>query len=196
MSDKMIRTSNTLAKQLSKSLQTGSLADLVRVRQEQNIFLLLDCSGSMGSRMKNGRSRMQGLRETVSSIQSEKEMRMVQFGVGDESTFITSIPDACGGTPLHQAIIFAKTNQAGRAIVISDGAPDSENAAMDAARSFGGRIDVVFIGDEGEHGEMFLKRLAEATGGESFTGDLSDPKQLAGKIIGLLGSGEADDDED
>lgn len=196
MTDKMVRANNPLVKQLSKSLTLGSLNDLVRVRQDTNIFLLLDCSGSMGSIMRNGKQRMAGLRETVKDIQAEKEMRMVQFGFGHEPGFISSIPDASGGTPLHLAIDFGKNNGAGRAIVISDGCPDDERLAMESARNFGGRIDVVFVGDPGERGEFFLKQLAEATGGESFTGDLADPKKLVGQVMGLLGAGEASDEDD
>lgn len=192
----LVRTHSPLIKSLKNSLQAGSLSDLVRVRQDSNIFLLLDCSGSMDSYTSNGKTRITGLRETVRSIQSEKEMRMVQFGFGTECTFITEIPNPSGGTPLHLAIRFAKQNGAGRAIVISDGCPDSENEAMDSAREFGGRIDVVFIGNPGERGEMFLKRLAEATGGEAFTGDLTEPKKLASAVMGLLGAGEEDDDDE
>lgn len=196
--DKLILRSNPLVKSLSKGLQVGSLADLIRVRQESNIVLLLDCSGSMGSVMANGKSRIQGLRETVQSIQSEKQMKMIQFGSGFEPSYVETIPDDDGGTPLTQAIILAKNTGVGRAIVISDGVPDSQQTALEAARSFGGRIDVVFVGDAGEPGEIFLKRLAEATGGESFTGDLSEPKMLSSAVLGLLtdGSDSDEDDED
>lgn len=199
--NKLVRRSSSLTKALSQSLQVSSLDDLLRVKQDSNIFMLLDVSGSMGTRMrKNGKTRIQGLREAVKDIQSEREMKMVQFGFGNEPSFVTSIPDATGGTPLHLAIQFARQNGAGRAIVISDGVPDDKRLALDAAREFGGRIDVIFVGDEGEAGEAFLKILAESTGGESFTGDLSEPKQLAGKVMGLLTAKEDangdDDDED
>jgi hypothetical protein len=55
---------------------------------------------------------------------------------------------------------------------------------------------VVFVGDPGDHGEEFLKRLAQSTGGESFTGDLSDPKKITAGVVGLLTSGEESDEED
>jgi Mg-chelatase subunit ChlD len=197
MSDKLILKSNPLVKSLGQSLRVkGSLTDLVRARKESNIMLLLDCSGSMGARMQNGKTRMQGLREAVRDIQAEKEMPMAQFGYGFEPSLITSIPDASGGTPLHLGIDFCRNQKSGRVIVISDGYPDNPNFALEAAQRFGGRIDVVFIGEPGEAGEAFLKRLAESTGGESFTGDLKDPKQLAGQVIALLTDGSDADDED
>lgn len=194
--DKLIRANNPLVKDLKTSLRAGSLADLVRVKQLENVFLLLDCSGSMSSGMPSGKRRIDGLRETVKSILTERSLRMVQFGCGYEPSFIEQIPDPEGGTPLDKAIIFAKTNNAGRAIVISDGQPDDQGRALEAARQFGGRIDVVFVGYPGEAGEFFLKRLAESTGGESFTGDLSVPKALAGQVMLLLGDGDDDEDDD
>lgn len=194
--DKLIVRSNPLVKSLSQSLRAASLTDLVRVRREEEIMLLLDCSGSMGSYTRSGKSRIQELREAAGEIQREKEMRMVQFGYGYEPSFVTRIPDASGGTPLHTAIDFAKSNKAGRAIVISDGIPDNQQLAMEAAQRFAGRIDVVFVGDPGEAGELFLKRLAESTGGESFTGDLAEPKKLAGKVLALLSDGSDDDDDE
>lgn len=196
MSDKLIKANNPLAKSLNQSLQAGSLKDLVRVRQQEHPFLLLDCSGSMAAQMRNGKTRIAGLRETVSTIQRERELKMVQFGYGHEPSFVTTIPNPSGGTPLHSAITFAKHNNAGRAIVVSDGWPDNTQMALDAAQAFGGRIDVVFVGDPGDPGEAFLKRLAEMTGGESFTGDLSEPKLLAGKVVALLTDGDDDDDDD
>lgn len=195
MSDKLIPHGSQLAKTLEQSLRVGSLKDLIRVRKEENIFLLLDCSGSMGAPLGNGQKRIDGLRATVRGIQSEREMKMVQFGYGYEPSFINTIPNPSGGTPMHQAIDFARTNGAARAIVISDGIPDSKSAAMESAQRFGGRIDVVFVGDPGEPGEAFLKELAASTGGDSFTGDLRDPKMLASKVMGLLGDGEDEDDD-
>lgn len=184
-----------LARELNKSLQVGSLDDLVRVQTESNIWLLLDCSGSMSSPMRNGKDRIAGLRETVDSIQSERRMQMIQFSGSVQVT--EYVPDPNGGTPLAEAIDLARTNECSRAIVISDGEPNNENAAMDSAKRFGGRIDVVFVGDPGSHGEAFLKRLAQSTGGESFTGDLTEPKKITAGVIGLLTAGtELDDDDD
>lgn len=196
--DKMVVGNRSLVQKLNQSLRVGSLTDLIRVRQNENVLLLLDCSGSMDSRIANGQTRSAALGDTVRGIQSEKELKMAQFGSGHEPSFVTmnAIPPPCGGTPLHLAIDFGKSNGHARLIVISDGCPDSEHAALEAANRFGGRIDVVFIGNKGERGEAFLLSLARTTGGESFTGDLTNPKQLAGKIVGLLSDGKDDDEDD
>lgn len=198
-----IAQNSSLLKSLGKSMQVSSLSDLVRVQEDQNIVLLLDVSGSMDESCydKDGRvsgKKIKGLRDTVNGIQTERTIPMVAFPFpyhGD-GKYVTEIPNPGGGTPLHEAIDFAKSEKVGRAIVISDGEPDDRQRALQSAKDFGGRIDVVFVGKPGSSGEEFLKMLAEATGGESFTGDLSDPKQLTSKVMGLLGSGEADDEDE
>lgn len=193
-----------LSKNLNKSLTAGgSLADLVKKKStvfEGKIVFLLDCSGSMGSRMYTGQTRIAGLRDAVKEVQKAQDglrIPMIQFGAGwDEVGECLEIPDPEGGTPLHKAIDLAKTKEYGRAICISDGMPDSQTSAIEAAKRFGGRIDVIFTGNTGEPGEAFLKHLAELTGGEMFTGDLADIKQITGTITLLLGTGSDDDDDE
>jgi hypothetical protein len=106
--------------------------------------------------------------------------------------FVDVVPEPDGGTPLHAAIPMAKTYGATRVVVISDGMPDLAEQCMIEARSFGGRIDVVYVGAPGYGGEDFLKRLAEATGGTCGVGDLKNVKMLSKGIIGLL-AGDVDD---
>lgn len=202
---------STLVKSnLERSLEVGSLKELVRAKTSQKVLLLIDVSGSMGYTMRNSKQRIDGLRESVREIQKSHQTDMIAFGLDQfnnksapsavsssnaEVGFVTTIPDPHGGTPLHSAIDLAKQSEAGRCVVISDGVPDSRTRAMESARSFGGRIDVVFVGNPGEPGEEFLRQLAEATGGTSFTGDLSEPKQLGKGIVALI-EGAKDDDED
>src|SRR5215475_14490602 len=51
--------------------------------------------------------------------------------------------------------------------VISDGAPDSETAALDEARTFQSKINTVYIGPEEGSGADFLRRLSALTGGRN-----------------------------
>lgn len=182
----------SLVKSLQQSLNTTTLSDMIRVRTSEEVYLLLDCSGSMDTRMANGKSRENGLHETVKEITKERsDVKMIAFGGRDGGAYVVShIPASGGGTPLHAAIDLAKAKECGRCVVISDGCPDSVQAAMESAKRFGGRIDVVFVGNAGEYGEAFLKELAESTGGTEFHGDLGVPKELGGKIMGLLGEAE------
>jgi hypothetical protein len=126
---------------------------------------------------------------------------MIAFGGADaycgQGAYVTTgVPRPTGGTPLHDAIDLARKQECGRVVVISDGQPDSQRLALDSAKAFGGRIDVVYVGDPGDLGEEFLRKLAESTGGTEFHGDLSEPKQLGGRIAGLLGAAQDDDDDD
>jgi len=117
-----------------------------------------------------------------------------------EVAFVDTVPDAQGGTPLAEAIDFASQNGFGRLVVISDGSPNyPHSTSMDAARRFGGQIDVMYIGDPGDPGSVFLEQLAAATGGQRFEGDMSDIKEITGAVIGLLNGDvleQDDDDED
>jgi Mg-chelatase subunit ChlD len=183
--------------QLERSLSANSLEDLVRVKTSEHAFLLLDCSSSMDEEMRNGKKRIDGLRDVVKEVQSRRQTQMVAFGPRHEDRtvfFCSRVPAPAGRTPLDEAITFAKDNGAGRIVVISDGWPNNPATAKEAATQFGGQVDVVFVGDPGDPGSTFLKELAEMTGGTEFDGDLSEPKKLGGAVIGLL-NGAVDETE-
>lgn len=209
-------SNNTLMRAASRSIEVKSLKDLVRARSNENPVLLIDVSGSMGWRMANGKTREQGLNEVVVQMQKQRPTQMIAFGIVGESHDPTGIEPTTGvqivamvsevppvrseaGTPMGEAIDFARMKGFGRAVVISDGAPNDRNKAMEAAKQFGGRIDVVYIGDAGDPGSIFLEQLAEATGGSRFEGDLTDVKEITSAVVGLLMGDvelEQDDDDD
>jgi hypothetical protein len=207
---------NKLARQLGKSLQITSLKDLVRAKTSETAMLVLDCSGSMWDVMRNGKTRIQGLREVVAQVQASRPTTLIAFGPPKFNSedpsglhsrpavayFVTEVPDPGGLTPLAEAIDFAREQGAGKIVVVSDGQPNDSQRAMESARRFGGIIDVCFVGDDGDLGAMFLDQLAKVTGGSKFNGDLGETKLIGGKIVGLLGGAvfeevdEDDDDED
>jgi len=180
-SNELVRT------KLEQGLSLGSLKSLVKATAE-SVMLLLDTSGSMETRMSTGRRRIDGLRVVVTDIKAQGHVPMIAFGGPYDSQvrFVDVVPDPDGGTPLHEAIPFAKVYGATRLVVISDGCPDLTDQSMEAARAFGGQIDVVFVGNAGESGSFFLDQLAQATGGKRFEGSLGDTKQLTATVIGLL----------
>lgn len=181
-------------KNLERSLRTTSLSDLVRVRAGQDVWLLVDASGSMAGVMRNHKRRIDGLDEVVRDIRSKRPVQMIAFG--HDGAFKTeSVPRPGGGTPLTEAIVLAKQLNTGRCIVISDGEPNNPQTALAAAKDYAGQIDVVFVGDPGEPGEEFLKALAQSTGGTEFRGDLSQPKELSKGIIGLITAGTEEEEE-
>lgn len=178
---------------LERQLMTTSLKDLMKADDEHGVvFLLLDISSSMNSEMRNGKKKIEGLREVVREVKTRGPVQMAVFpphNSAGAAEFVTSVPHPHGGTPLAQAIEWCKIEGANRLVVVSDGAPDDREGAKEKAKAFGGRIDVVYVGNPGGKGAIFLKELAEMTGGSHFNGDLSTPKELAPRIAGLLGAG-------
>lgn len=185
MTDSLVRT------QLESSLQASSLRSLVRATTDTPM-LLIDTSGSMGSPIVpndyDTPRRIDALREVVKTIKSAGNVPMIAFGgsMDEQVRFVDDVPEPAGGTPLHLAIPLAGKYGATRLVVLSDGMPDLTEQSIIEAKDFGGRIDFVFIGAPGEHGEAFLTELASVTGGTSMTGDLRDPLLLSRGVIGLL----------
>lgn len=103
-----------------------------------------------------------------------------KFCPGGVPEFISGSTNLVGGLKFIQA---ADTLGI-KFIVISDGEPDSEQAAIDLARKFKTQIDVVYIGPERGGGSLFLGRLAEASGGKYMAADLA--KDLNAKVQLLL----------
>lgn len=163
----------------------GGLSKLVAARKAAvTTMLLIDCSYSMNdpTGYYGGPSKMDALRRIVGELRRDgMTTQMVGFGIsrGAESVgFIESVPDALGGTPLTEAILFAQHYGAGHLVVISDGQPNDPHTAMAAAQQFGGAIDVFFVGPKHDPGEQFLTQLAQATSGKCQQVSLSQPKAL------------------
>jgi len=182
MSD-LVRTTHTLA-------PTGKLGSLASLHKAP--FLVLDISSSMRDPIEGSFRRIDRLREIVATLhQKGADFRQIVFSDSPHET--TTVPEPQGGTNLSSAIAMALDNYATKIAVVSDGEPNSEEAAMAEARrakDMGVMIDVMFCGQPGSRGEAFLKELAQATGGTGETVDFSDePDQLTGKTMLMLGDG-------
>lgn len=207
--------SNELARRnLEISLQLGDLGDLVKASEV--VMLAIDTSGSMASAANakesakqkaaaiagwvNGWSdgpnthyqrRIDCLRIVVTGILNTGHVPMIAFGgpYDAQVRFVDVVPEPDGGTPMHAAIALAKSYGANRLVVISDGAPDLPGECRIEAQGFGGRIDCVYIGEENDGGHVFLKDLAQLTGGTCTVDDIGETLKLTSKIIGLLEGG-------
>jgi hypothetical protein len=131
------------------------------------VVVLADCSSSMAE-SAGGRTKEAILREALGGCWPELPGAAL---VGFASTARrvdapTDLPSPAGGTALHLALDAASALRPGRTLVISDGEPDDEDAALAAAGRVPGRIDVIYCGpDSNTQAIAFMRRLATAGGG-------------------------------
>lgn len=186
--DELVKSEQQLADRLAGTLARRSLTDLVKSRTEVRM-LVVDCSGSMAQTTDKGERKIDALRAVVAEVRERVGCKVLAFGHAWQPEIVDSIPEPSGGTPLHDAIHAGKSHRATHLIVISDGIPDSQSAALDAAREFGGKIDAVYVGPKGGPGPKFMQQLAGLTGGTSDALDLAQKELVGSRILGLLGDG-------
>lgn len=196
MNTTLATTATTALDQLNRSLAKGSLGDLVQARTKRTL-LLVDVSGSMAHMIvKTGKRRIDALRGVVADLRSTHNVPVAAFGLrGRQPVDLLEgghIPEPQGSTPLDRGIAYGTEQGANHLVVVTDGEPNSPEAAYEAARHFGGPIDVFFVGDATDYGRHFASELARRTGGKFHFNDLTGaPKELAGEIRLLLGDGGA-----
>jgi Mg-chelatase subunit ChlD len=183
-----LTTTKTALDQLNKSLEKKSLKDLVRARTKRSL-LIVDCSGSMREPIRSGERKIDALRTVVKNLRETHPVPVAAFGTREGIVLVDTVPEPSGMTPLHSAIDFGRREGATHLVVVTDGLPDSEEAAFAAATTFGHPIDVFYIGDGHDRGSRFAAELAKLTGGTAHLTDLGKPKELSTKIAGLLGEG-------
>lgn len=192
MANNSLTKTSSAIDRLTNSLEKGSLSSLVKARTRRSI-LLVDCSGSMGESIRSGGTKIQAMRRVVSDLRESHPVPVAAFGIfkseGGPVKLVETIPGAQDMTPIDDAINFAKRQGATHAVLVTDGIPDSETDAFEAARAFGGPIDCFYIGDGHDRGARFCQELASMTGGTANLTDLAKPKELGTKIAGLLGDG-------
>jgi len=178
--DALVRTATD---SLTKSLGKSSLDEFLTASRRS--MMLVDVSSSMNETIRSGGTKIDACRATCDALRESNPVPVAAFGGIVE--LVDRVPHPSGGTPLHRGIEFAQGLGADHLVVITDGEPDSESAALAAAKAFGGVIDVFYIGNGDDAGSRFAAELARQTGGSVNLTDLAQPKQLAGKILLLLG---------
>jgi hypothetical protein len=129
--------------------------------------LLADCSSSMAE-AAGGRTKAAILREALDSVWPDcPGAVLIAFGSTAQAVGSPSeLPSPAGGTALHLALEAATAHRPRRSVVISDGRPDSEDAALDAAAGLPGLIDVIYCGPDSDATALdFMRRLARTGGG-------------------------------
>ena len=172
---------------MNNQIAVGSLSD---VAQRQNISLaesflsakivvLLDTSGSMNyGDAPNGKTRKEHAEKALTSIQGRYPGAVALITFASHVDFVPSGKPYWGGgtTDLTAGLEFVKiADDCGlKIVVISDGEPNDERSALQVARTFNDKIDVIYCGREGEYGEQFLQQLAAESGGQFFNDGVGD----------------------
>jgi Mg-chelatase subunit ChlD len=190
MEEGLVKSEQQLAERLAGTLARRSLSDLVKTRMQVSL-LVVDCSGSMAETTDKGERKIDALRTVVAEVRERVACKVLAFGHAWQPEIVDAVPEPSGGTPLHDAITTAKGHRATHLIVVSDGIPDSQTAALEAARDFGGKIDAVYVGPKGGPGPQFMQQLAGLTGGTSDALDLAQKELVGKRILGFLGAGQS-----
>lgn len=132
---------------------------------------LIDISSSMlHNDSRGGRQRSDVANEELINLQRELPGKIGVVAFSSDPIFVPGgvIPTPYGGTNLARALRYVKiADGTVHFYVISDGLPDSEEAAMEVARTFTSPISTIFCGPETDlRGQAFLQRLAKVAGGK------------------------------
>lgn len=142
--------------------------------------LLLDISGSMESYLENGKTRISELRVLAAEFTN---VRRFEFSSScSELNSSDPIPDANGGTNMAGAFLKVKSAGISHVVLITDGQPDSETLAFNAA--CGLKIDVFYVGPD--PAPDFLKRLCDQTGGQYGAASLGRLRELTTAVRAKL----------
>ncbi len=176
---------SAIAQQSGKSIaETFSAAEVI---------IIVDTSGSMATNDSTGyKSRYDVACDELRKLQTSLPGKIAVLSFSDCVEFCPSgIPTYQGGrTALDKALNYAKIAdvEGVRFILISDGMPDSEEAALNVAKKYKNKIDVIYVGSEqSPYGRAFLQKLAACTGGSSVTAEAA--KELAASVTYLLSAG-------
>jgi Mg-chelatase subunit ChlD len=153
------------------------------------VVILVDVSGSMGQRGKDG-PKIESLRRALEDIWHEIRGAAL-YAFADRVTALegpSQLPPPCGGTMLHDALERVAMDRPAQVIVITDGRPNSMLEALVAADLIPGTIDTVYIGPEDDREAIeFLRELSQRGGGKSWVNDLSKVGSLISPLREALG---------
>jgi uncharacterized protein with von Willebrand factor type A (vWA) domain len=165
---------------MSQELVHGSIAAIAQSgRSIAEIFskdveaiVMVDTSASMDANdCQNGQKRHAVACDQLRRLQRENPAKVAVVDWASTAKFCPGGmvgPPTGWNTDIANALRFVhKADDTGiKLILISDGEPDSEQDALDVARTFKSKIDTIYIGPEGGPGAAFLRELAAVTGGK------------------------------
>jgi len=180
-------------------LVRGSLSDIARNNNTSiaqafmnaTAIILVDVSGSMDlPDCPGNRKRYDLACEQLIRLQRDLSGQVAVIAWDNTARFCPGgIPSQPGGsTDLANALkfVYPADGTGVRLIVISDGVPDDQQAALAEAQKFTTKLDCVFVGPENGPGRDFLKRLAAASGGTFADQTVAHLPELAATIQKLI----------
>lgn len=169
-----------------------SLAAIIAARADvkRQVVILADTSGSMDNHdAGGGMRRIDALQAVLTTLRvKHPRIRLFAFSTHLAPCVDGMLPPPSGGTNLGRALrdVLIHLNQHSILILISDGEPDSEQDALQAAGGIPCRLEVFYVGPEGGPGSAFLAKLAASVGGGFSSTPLSQSKQLEEKVEKIL----------
>lgn len=169
-------TKTTLAESFSRKSLDSRLRTALRTKYGggsqfgDTSCILLDNSGSMAG------NPLRQLNEVADNFM---DCRRFKFSSGcEELKPAERIPDVEGGTNMAHAFLHVKSLRIEHVVLITDGEPNDESAALRAAKDL--RIDVFYIGPD--PAPEFLRKLCQATGGQYGRADIARVLELTARV--------------
>lgn len=175
----MSNLSNPLEQILAQAAQLPDSGALKKVSLRINAtgeksVILFDVSLSMNELLLSGERKIDILRSVFCCPKAANEIAIAFGSIATIIPDFASIPHPNGNTDLEQAIFLATTYKPRTTLVISDGMPDCETKALNAAKRLTGVINCLFIGNEDDVNAIsFMKKLARIGCGQSTVCDIS-----------------------
>ena len=169
--------------------------NLIRSKQHSvDAVLLCDTSGSMERRdTETGRRRIDHLAEVLSGVLSRRKVRhVITFDSWVRELTLgptMDLPEPSGGTALDLALDFVADmeERPAQVILITDGEPNSQEAAFEAMRRLPGVVlTAYYVGpDYGLGAIEFLRALAKlgAAGSSASAHSIAKPAKLVATIL-------------
>ena len=131
----------------------------------QTVVILADVSRSMAEKVGR-QGRVDVLQAALDEVHRASPAAIVIAYANLPELCSGPLPSPSGGTALHLALDRAGAERPRQVIVITDGEPDDEEAALVAADRTSGLIDVIYCGDDSSRQAIdFCRRLARRGGG-------------------------------
>jgi hypothetical protein len=182
---------DAIIKQASRLPATG-LAENYRQRigsgNPQTKILLIDTSGSMDSTCGHKSERkIDILKRAITRINCQEYLI---FSFNSDVEKVESphlIPEPRGGTALHHAIDVIRGFYPSQTLIICDGEPDDDRAALDAARNLSGIISCLYIGEDNNTAAIqFMRDLSRLGCGKIYVQDITAGSTALGHSIERL----------